>query len=200
MGCFQIDSEAWLRVTLMRTEAVRSQVNSGGQSRLLKPTVRYSADSRSTSRPSGFQVADFPAASVDTRLAMTEETRRSMPSQANFLDKTVWALTKLDEISRPVIYLTKLFIACALGMNLFIFYGLLLRKEIINPLGLGQIPAPLWAVLILLFGLCYIPVHLATHSAAEIKELQLSWGERWAYTILGLFIAGSWGITGILFL
>ena len=123
-----------------------------------------------------------------------------MPSQTNFLDKTVWALTKLDEISRPAIYLTKLFIACALGMNLFIFYGLLLRKEIINPLGLGQIPAPWWAVLILLFGLCYIPVHLATHSAAEIKELQLSWGERWAYTIFGLFIAGSWGITGILFL
>ena len=123
-----------------------------------------------------------------------------MPSQANFLDKTVWALAKLDEISRPAIYVTKVFIACALGMNLFILYGLLLRKEIINPLGLGQIPAPWWMVLLLLFGICYIPVHLATHSAAEIEKVQLPRKERWAYTILGLFLIVSWGIAGIIFL
>jgi hypothetical protein len=131
---------------------------------------------------------------------MAQETQRGMSSQPNFLDKTVWALTKLDEISRPAICLTKLFIACAIGMNLLVLYRLLVIQNVIDLASFGQFLVPWWAMLILLFGLCYIPVHLATHSAAEIKELQLSWGERWAYTILGLFIAGSWGITGILFL
>jgi membrane-bound acyltransferase YfiQ involved in biofilm formation len=119
---------------------------------------------------------------------MVQERKAGTSFQPNLMDKTVWEVTKLDEISRPAIYVTKVFIACALGMNLFILYGLLLRKEIINSLGLDQIPAPWWIVLLLLFGICYIPVHLATHSAAEIEKVQLARKEQWAYIILGLFL------------
>lgn len=131
---------------------------------------------------------------------MAQETETGASFQPNFLDKTVWALTKLDEMSRPAIYVTKLFLACAVGMDLFLSYGLLLRHDVISPIGLGKAPVPWWLVLVSLFAFCYVPVHLATHSAAEIKQLDLSGRERWAYTILGLFIAVSWGIAGILFL
>lgn len=120
--------------------------------------------------------------------------------QANFLDKTVWALTKLDEISRPGIYVTKLFIACAIGMNLLVLYRLLVIRNFINLIPLNRFFVPWWAVLIFLFGLCYIPVYLSTHSAREIQELRLSSKKRWFYTVVGLLIVGSWGITGILFL
>lgn len=120
--------------------------------------------------------------------------------RANFLDKTVWALTKLDEISRPAIYVTKLFIACAVGMNLLVLYRFLVIQNFISLIPPNQFLVPWWAVLMLLFGICYIPVHLSTHSAAKIKELQLSGKERWAYTVLGFIIVVSWGATSIILL
>jgi hypothetical protein len=129
---------------------------------------------------------------------MAQEPNTSF--QPNFLDKMVWALTKLDEMSRPAIYVTKLFLAIALGLNLGVFYRFLAHRNVINLVPMDQYWVPLWVQGVIFFGACYIPVHLATHSAVEIQELDLSGRERWAYTILGLFIAVSWGITGILFL
>jgi hypothetical protein len=103
-------------------------------------------------------------------------------------------------MSRPAIYVTKLFLACAIGLNLGVFYRFLAHRNVINLVPMDQLWVPWWVVALFLLGVCYVPVHLATHSAVEIQELDLSGRERWAYTILGLFIAVSWGITGILFL
>jgi hypothetical protein len=47
---------------------------------------------------------------------------------------------------------------------------------------------------LLVFAICYVPVHFATHSAWEIAKLDLPTKERRVYTALGLFLAVSWGV------
>lgn len=118
----------------------------------------------------------------------------------NVIDKTVWALARIDEVSRPSIYVTKMFIAIGLTYNVLICYGFLVVNNIINRTAIDWFPFPSWVAVLSILALCYIPIHLTSHSAAEIEKIHLSRPERWIYTAFGLFILPVSEIIGTILL
>jgi hypothetical protein len=112
----------------------------------------------------------------------------------NWLDKTVWALAKQTGDEHPFnIIAMKWFMAMALGAAVLFLYRLLWKVlKVID----FSIPSDYWFVF-LVFAVCYIPVHVSTHSASEIAKLDLPTKERRAYTALGLSLALSWVILGL---
>ena len=113
----------------------------------------------------------------------------------NWLDKTVWALAIQTGDKHPYnVIAMKWFMAMSLGANVAFLYRLLWKVlEVID----FSVPSAYWFIL-LMFALCYIPVHLATHPASEIVKTDLSRRERRIYTALGFLIFPiSWGVFGL---
>jgi len=112
----------------------------------------------------------------------------------NWLDKTVWALAKINrEESAYNIILTKVVFAVSFGIGIISIYRFFWKVA-----GVVDISPPSdYGTLLLVFAACYLPIHFTTHSAAEILAADLSKKERWVYTTLGLLIFPlSWGIFG----
>ena len=114
----------------------------------------------------------------------------------NWLDKTLWAMAKLavGETGYNV-YIMKIGIAASLSISVLAMYRICWKV-----IGIIELAFPTeWWALALLYGLGYVPIHLATHSAAEIEAANLSSRARWAYTALGIFIFPvSWVAWGLL--
>lgn len=126
-----------------------------------------------------------PAADSASELENTSDVK------LNWLDKTVWALAKQTGDEHPFnIIAMKAIIGSSLGVNIISMYRFLWKVlEVID----FSIPSDYWFIL-LVFAICYVPVHFATHSAWEIAKLDLPTKERRVYTALGLFLAVSWGV------
>lgn len=120
-------------------------------------------------------------------------------TKLNWLDKTVWALAKLTGGHMKYnIYLMKAAVAGALFISLLSAYAFC--YEVLGIVGtLPQFGEWQTVGLIALLVLCYVPIHLATNSAAEVESADLPKKLRWAYTALGLFIFPiSWMMWGVL--
>jgi uncharacterized protein YacL len=126
-----------------------------------------------------------PAADSASELENTSDVK------LNWLDKTVWALAKQTGDEHPFnIIAMKAVIGGSLGVNIAFMYRLLWKVlEVID----FSLPSDYWFVF-LVFAVCYIPIHVGTHSASEIAKLNLPTKERRVYTALGLFLALSWGV------
>jgi hypothetical protein len=126
-----------------------------------------------------------PAADSASELENTSDVK------LNWLDKTVWALAKKTGDEHPFnIIAMKAVIGGSLGVNIAFTYRLLWKVlEVID----FSLPSDYWFVF-LVFAVCYIPIHVGTHSASEIAKLDLPTKERRVYTALGLFLAVSWGV------
>src|SRR6056297_2831528 len=137
-----------------------------------------------------------------TSSPMTASTGDSPPQSEsmsnvtlNWLDKTVWALAIQTGDKHPynVIAMTWIMAMC-LGMFIAFLYRLLWKVLGVIDFSL---PADYWFGL-LVFALCYIPVHFATHPASEIVKTDLSRRERRIYTALGFLICPiSWGSSAL---
>lgn len=102
----------------------------------------------------------------------------------NWLDKTVWAISRLNGLSQPEIHLAKAVVALSLTIGTVYVYRVCWKVlgMIDNPIPFGW-----WGgtgILMLCCGLVY----LATHSASEIMTANLTGRRRWAYTAIGLFL------------
>jgi hypothetical protein len=124
----------------------------------------------------------------------TQPNDATLRPALNWLDKTLWAMAKLAVgETRYNVYVMKVMIAGSLFVSILMIYRLCWKVA-----GIVDIALPTeWWALALLYGLCYVPIYLATHSAVEIENADLPSRARWAYTALGLFIFPvSWGLFG----
>jgi hypothetical protein len=116
-------------------------------------------------------------------------------SKLNWLDKTLWALAELAAGETYYnVYVMKVMLAGSLLLGLLMTYRLLWKV-----IGIVSFDPPeTWWFMIPLYALCYIPIHLTTHSATQIETANLQCSKRWTYTGLGLFIFPiSWVIYGL---
>jgi hypothetical protein len=114
----------------------------------------------------------------------------------HWLDKAVWAFSRLSD--QPDIYLAEWVMGAGLVVDIGMCYRFLVTRDVVGLVPLEPLPGPTWLVLLPLFVLSFALIHWGTHSSSEIETVRLTGKKRWAYSILGLFIAFGWGPIGIL--
>jgi hypothetical protein len=118
-------------------------------------------------------------------------------TKLNWLDKAVWAVAKTN--GEEHVY-NIILVKVAFATSLMIYVGFVYRFlwKIAGVID-HAVPGGNWSVL-LLIGLCYIPIHFATRSSAEILAAELPRRERWIYAALGfLFCPIGWVVVGVFF-
>lgn len=132
---------------------------------------------------------------VEPRLGYLSMARCNL----SWLDKTILALGRLavGEV-RSNIHVMRIALSISLLVSLSSVYRIVQKGAgIVGPLpslSKSGIIIPL-----IVLGLCYLSIYFTTHSASEIKSVDLSGWKRWSYTALGLFIFPlSWLVWGFL--
>jgi len=115
-------------------------------------------------------------------------------SSLNWVDKTILALSKFGPGKNTYYdaYPIKIAMAVSLALNIGGMIGILRHMEVIEKS--LEVPEPYWIVGLLSFAVCYVPIHLMTHSAKTIFSSDLTRIERWIYTTIGFLLLGSWGL------
>ena len=114
-----------------------------------------------------------------------------------WLDKAIWTVAKATTFGGDPI--PNIWIAKVAVVTSFTFYiaGIYTFFRKVYAPSLPVLVDTEWVLLTLL--ICYVPVHLATHSAEEILRVNLSGRARWTYVMVASFLVPplGWLIPGL---
>ena len=127
---------------------------------------------------------------------MTQEAPAKASFDPHWLDKTVWAFSRLSD--RPDIYLAEWVMGAGLITDMLVCYRFFVAYGMIELIPVEPLPGPTWLVILPLFVVGFMVIHWTTHSPEEIASIHLTGMERWAYSTLGLLVAFGWGPGGML--